>query len=357
MGKLGVIILMFVCGFSQHVSAEEAATGSPGSDSALLKLKNGNERFIAGRRTYANQGMKRLAETAVKGQHPFVTILSCSDSRVPLEHLFDAGFGDLFVVRVAGNVADDDEIGTVEYGVGHLHTPLLLVLGHSKCGAVTAVAKGDEVHGKIPLLVDNIVPAVRKAREKCGSDFTPALVKCAIEQNVWKSIEDILRGSHEVRELVREGKLRVAGAMYDIETGKVDWMGEHPAQAALVSSHQGAVPDQAGAAVEAFLVSCFAGLLCYLMFVHKKTRFAALQIRGRMIAAIICAVLTFLAGPLAVAACSLFSHVKFQLPGMMISMAGSLVAAIGFGLIAVRSIMGSFKVVIEALRAGRGKEA
>ena len=142
MKKLCICILTLSFIVSQGLAAEEAPAGAPGPDQALQKLKSGNDRLVAGRRLFPNQGAPRLKDTAAQGQHPYVTILSCSDSRVPLEHMFDAGFGDLFVVRVAGNVADDDEIGTIEYGVGHLHTPLLLVLGHTKCGAVTAVAKG-----------------------------------------------------------------------------------------------------------------------------------------------------------------------------------------------------------------------
>jgi carbonic anhydrase len=357
MKKLCVSILALLFVVSQGFAAEEAPAGSPDSDQALQKVKQGNDRFVSGRRLLPNQGAARLRDTAARGQHPYVTILSCSDSRVPLEHLFDAGFGDLFVVRVAGNVADDDEIGTVEYGVGHLHTPLLLVLGHTKCGAVTAVAKGDQVHGKIPVLVDNIVPAVKKARVKCGSDVTPAMVKCAIEQNVWQSVEDIMVGSHEVRSLVKEGKLKVVGALYDIETGKVDWMGEHPGQAALISSPHGGVPVIAHAAGVAFLSSCAAGLVFFLLFVNRKTRFSSLKIRGRLVAAMVCAALTALAGSLALTLFAWITHMKLGTVDMAASMAGPLVAATVFGLLSVRSIIGSFKTVIDALKAGKGDEA
>ncbi|MEK6794801.1 MAG: carbonic anhydrase [Spirochaetota bacterium] len=205
-------------------------------DAALAKLKAGNSRFVNGGRMYANQTKARLTETAEKGQKPYVTILGCSDSRVPLEHIFDAGVGELFVIRVAGNVADTDEIGSIEYGVGHLNTPVLLVLGHSKCGAVTAVVKGDTVHGSIPALVENIVPAAAKAKRELSGKDTGAVVAKAIEHNVWQSIEDTFSKSAEVRELVKEGKLAVIGAEYNIAAGTVKWMGRHPKESMLLAS-------------------------------------------------------------------------------------------------------------------------
>lgn len=217
------------------VSHGAASTGIT-PDAALAKLKAGNARFVNGGRMYANQTKARLTETAEKGQKPYVTILGCSDSRVPLEHVFDAGVGELFVIRVAGNVADTDEIGSVEYGVGHLNTPVLLVLGHSKCGAVTAVVKGDTVHGSIPALVENIVPAAKKAKAEMGGGTGAPVVAKAIELNVWQSIEDIFSTSGEVRELAKEGKLAVIGAEYDIAAGTIRWMGRHPREKALLAA-------------------------------------------------------------------------------------------------------------------------
>ena len=106
------------------------------ADEALQKLIAGNARFAAGEPTAQHQDQARRCETVAGGQHPYVTILSCADSRVPPEIVFDAGLGDLFVIRIAGNVADTDEIATIEYGVGHLNSPLIVVMGHTKCGAV-----------------------------------------------------------------------------------------------------------------------------------------------------------------------------------------------------------------------------
>ncbi|MEO5341312.1 MAG: nuclear transport factor 2 family protein [Magnetococcus sp. MYC-9] len=203
------------------------ATGSDAApairaEQALQLLKEGNARFQAGQSEVPNLTPQRIAETASHGQHPFATIISCSDSRVPVEHVFDRGIGDLFVIRVAGNVADTDEIGTAEYGAGHLHTPLIVVLGHTRCGAVTAVVKGDGVGGSIPKLVDNIVPAAQRAKDKGLSG--DELVLDAIRENVRQSIGDLRAHSEELRHLEHEGKLQMVGAVYHLEDGSVEWL-------------------------------------------------------------------------------------------------------------------------------------
>lgn len=208
-------------------------------DSALEDLQKGNTRFVSGEPAHPHQAAARRAEVA-GGQAPFATILTCSDSRVPPEVIFDQGVGDLFVVRVAGNVAKTDEIGSIEYGAGHLGAQLLVVLGHSSCGAVKAVAEHAEVHGNIPQLVEPIVPAVEKARAaNPGLDGAAFLAK-AVDGNVWHSIEDIFENSGTVRDLVKAGKLKVVGAVYDLSTGAIQWRGEHPEQARLLGSSGGA---------------------------------------------------------------------------------------------------------------------
>jgi len=223
------------------------AADAPTADQALKELQKGNARFARGKMLQLRRDQARREVTA-KGQHPFVTVLTCSDSRLPPEIVFDQGLGDVFTVRVAGNVADVDEIGTIEYGVGHLNTPLCVVLGHTGCGAVTAVVKGAEVHGHIPALVDNVVPAVEAARHQHPDLSVDQLIPAAIEANVFQAIGDILSRSEEVRHLVISGKLRVLGAVYDIQTGRVRWLGVHPGQAALLTSapashgHAEAVP-------------------------------------------------------------------------------------------------------------------
>ena len=219
------------------IGAPAVATPSavpPTADEVLTALKEGNARFVAGTPQHPHSGIDRVIETSA-GQTPMATVIGCSDSRVALERLFDRGIGDLFVVRVAGNVADTDEIGSAEYGTGHLHTPLMIILGHTKCGAVSAVASGAVVHGSIPSLVDNIIPAVERARQANPGVSDKDLVPFAIRENVLESIASTLTHSQEIRDLVTEGKLRVVGAVYDIETGIVDWLGEHPAQSALLT--------------------------------------------------------------------------------------------------------------------------
>lgn len=214
-----------------------ASTAGPvmSSDQALNLLKEGNDRFVSGSLKRPNQDQARRSLTASKGQQPFATVISCSDSRVPVEMLFDSGIGDIFIVRVAGNVADVDEIGTMEYGVDHLVTPLLVVLGHTRCGAVTAVVQGAELHGSLPLLVDNIKPAVEKARAANPGATGDALVNEAIKANVWQVIEDTLKKSEIVQKRVKGGDLKIVGALYDIETGKITWMGPHPDQDKLIA--------------------------------------------------------------------------------------------------------------------------
>lgn len=212
-------------------NAATAPTG-PSADGVLKDLKEGNLRFVSDRMINDFRNAARRAELA-ETQQPFATILSCSDSRVPPEFVFDQGLGKLFVIRVAGNVADTDEIGTIEYGIGHLHTPVLLVMGHTSCGAVKAVVSNAEIGGSIPRLIDNIVPAVLRAKEEATSP--EGIVDAAVRANVWVAIEDIFRRSEEVRHLARQGHLRVIGAVYDLHTGMVSWLGSHPGQRNLLA--------------------------------------------------------------------------------------------------------------------------
>ena len=207
-----------------------ASTTGPGisPDQALDMLRQGNARFVSGQSQHPHQTLERLQETMTHGQKPFVTVLACSDSREPVELLFDQGVGDVFVIRVAGNVADVDEVGSIEYGVGHLSTPLLVVLGHTHCGAVTAVATGAEVGGSIPQLVDNIAPAVQRAEAQAHGLPQAVLVERAVRENVWQSIADAFKRSEEIRHLVAAGKLKVVGAVYDLRSGMVRWLTPAP---------------------------------------------------------------------------------------------------------------------------------
>ena len=214
-----------------------SAAGSSGLSptEALARIEAGNARFTSGNSQHPDTSASRMRETSTNGQHPYVTLITCSDSRVPVERVFDEGIGDIFVIRVAGNVCDTDEIGSIEYGVDHLSTPLMVVLGHTQCGAVTAVATGAEVHGSIPALVDNIAPAVRRAEGLTGLHGDD-VVDTAIRENVWQSVSDLLESSSATRNLVRSHQLKIVGAVYHIEDGHVEWLGEHPEQARLAAS-------------------------------------------------------------------------------------------------------------------------
>ncbi|MGF1449521.1 MAG: carbonic anhydrase [Opitutales bacterium] len=198
---------------------------------ALQRLKDGNDRFAAGQSQYGHLVAERLATCAEEGQAPYATVVGCSDSRAAVELLFDVGMGDLFVIRVAGNVVETNEAGSIEYGVEHIQTPLLVVLGHTQCGAVAAVAENIPVGGNIPALVAPIIPAVEKMRHAHPDASASELVDLAIEANVWNSIESLLVRSQIVRERLSAGVLAVQGAIYDIRNGKVRWLGIHPRQA------------------------------------------------------------------------------------------------------------------------------
>jgi carbonic anhydrase len=183
-------------------------------EQALAKLMEGNQRFVARKRLNPHQDIARITEVAV-GQDPFAAILSCSDSRVVPEIAFDQGMGDLFVVRVAGNVAETDEIASEEYAIALLKTPLLMVLGHERCGAVTAALNGGQWPGDIAALVLAIEPAVKASVGEAGDRLMNA-VKANIRLQV-----DRLLGSPVVAAAVRTGRLQVVGAYYDLDTGAI----------------------------------------------------------------------------------------------------------------------------------------
>jgi carbonic anhydrase len=189
---------------------------------ALQRLKDGNERFVAGNPIHIHSSAQ-WRSALVPEQHPFATILGCSDSRVPPELVFDQGFGDLFIIRVAGNVIGDDEIGSLEYGVEHLETQLIVVMGHEGCGAVTAALAAEEERRMELTGIQRLLKAIDPALV----DLDTALSKeerlqRAVEANVRWSVEQI--GRLPELEGVSEGEVRdvlVVGAVYEMATGKV----------------------------------------------------------------------------------------------------------------------------------------
>jgi carbonic anhydrase len=190
---------------------------------ALARLKAGNQRFVRGRARFPTVRKEVLAALA-KGQQPYATIVGCSDSRVPPELLFDAGFGELFIVRVAGNVISPEIMGTLQYAAVHLHTPLFVVLGHEGCGAVQAALaakfEGARERRRIALLLKRILPGLRDLRPGRGAD---AQMKTAVEANVRWSMRQ-LRETPEGKARMAEGVLKLVGAVYELKTGRVRFL-------------------------------------------------------------------------------------------------------------------------------------
>lgn len=205
-------------------------------DEALIILRDGNLRYVTNSLQHPNSSDIRRSETATEGQTPFVTILSCSDSRVPVEKIFDRGIGDIFVVRVAGNVLGSIELASVEYAVDHLATPAFVVLGHTKCGAVTAVVRNGLLHGTLKELSEHILPSVEVTKSANAGISEEQLVTKSVKANIWKTIERAFRGSSSLKERAKSGKLKVIGAVYDVHTGAVLWMGSHRDQERFIAS-------------------------------------------------------------------------------------------------------------------------
>jgi carbonic anhydrase len=185
------------------------------SDTALQRLIEGNKRYITGEFIHPNQSPKRRTELANK-QNPIAVILSCSDSRVPPEIIFDQGLGDLFVIRVAGNVINDEVLGSIEYAVEHLSTQLVIVLGHDRCGAVTAAVNGGNAPGHIKSLVEAIKPAVEKAKKESGD-----LLENTINDNISMVVQKLKSSKPILDHLVQHNHLKIIGARYDLDNGKV----------------------------------------------------------------------------------------------------------------------------------------
>ncbi len=257
-GLSALSVLLAACGGGDAAPAAETAIESP--EEALERLLQGNARYVADKSLPINEGKARREKVATR-QRPFATIFSCVDSRVPPELVFDRGLGDLFVVRTAGEVVDTAVLGSIEYGIGELEIPLVVVLGHSACGAVKAtvasLATGEKPEAEIAYLVDGIAPAVTKAKEKlkpapstkkkktaattttvaegeaaaskesptttvaaADADPNAALVTATIEVNVELVVER-LKALPMLAEKIKKERLLIAGGVYDLESGEV----------------------------------------------------------------------------------------------------------------------------------------
>lgn len=208
---LAVLALGLLAG--EVVASPKSATSA---DQALRGLLEGNQRFVCGQTLHPHSSPKeRLARA--KEQHPFAVILCCADSRVSPELLFDEGIGDLFVSRVAGNIVDDSVLGSIEYAVEHLGVPLVVVLGHERCGAVAAAVAGGHAPGHIHHLVQSIQPAVKRVKGRSGDT-----VDNAVRANVQLTVTRLKQSRPILANFVAKGKVKVVGARYDLDTGKVE---------------------------------------------------------------------------------------------------------------------------------------
>ena len=193
------------------------------ANAVLQELQEGNRRFAGGHPKHPHGSLKWLKRTSREGQHPHAVVLCCSDSRVAPEIVLDQGIGDLFVVRVAGNVANEDEIASMEYAVEHFNTPLVVVMGHSECGAVTAVVEHAHMPKEIEHLVVHINDAMAKVRKTSPDLSGKPLVAATVEMNVRESMDDMVRDGEILAQRVRSGSLQIAGSVYDLGTGRVKW--------------------------------------------------------------------------------------------------------------------------------------
>jgi carbonic anhydrase len=218
------VALVSLVGMNQFARAADPAhpdQPSVAPAEAISKLKEGNGRYTSGNLQHPGQTAERRTELA-KTQHPFAAIVSCSDSRVPPEIVFDQGLGDLFIVRVAGNVINDEGLGSIEYTVDHLGTRLILVLGHQSCGAVEAARETIAAKGKAPGHIESLVTAIKPAVEATAKDDLDATVKANV-----KNVVQALRSSTPILKAeVDSGKIKIIGGYYSLDTGAVTLLDE-----------------------------------------------------------------------------------------------------------------------------------
>lgn len=189
---------------------------------ALNRLKEGNERFVAGKPIVRDLA-KRRDETA-EGQAPFAIVLSCADSRVSPELVFDQGIGDLFVLRVAGNVTDPVVLGSIEYAVDHLHPSLIVVLGHEKCGAVAAAVAGGHLEGNLGVLIEKVHLDAKQPTEK------DAAVAAGVRANALFQATEMTKHSTPLKDFAEAGRIQIVTGVYILDSGKVDWLAAQKAE-------------------------------------------------------------------------------------------------------------------------------
>lgn len=208
---IGFMILMF---FNTGVTAMQTNTVISGKE-AQQNLLEGNKRYVDAKPAHNGQAAERRIEIS-KGQHPFAIVVSCSDSRVPPEIIFDQGLGNLFVIRLAGNILNDEAIGSIEYAVEHLGVKYVMVLGHERCGAVEATVKGGEAPGHIGSLIRAIQPAVDNVKGQPGD-----ILENAVRTNISMIVHQLKSSAPILKENTEKGSLMVVGARYDLDDGSV----------------------------------------------------------------------------------------------------------------------------------------
>lgn len=205
-----VLLLSSCCKRAKHEAIVE-------SKDSQIRLLEGNKRYINSQQFKSRKLSDRRTETA-QTQKPFAAILSCSDSRVPPEVIFDQGIGDLFVIRLAGNVLSDEGLASLEYAVEHLGVTYIMVLGHERCGAVNATVKGGPSHpGHLESLIKAIKPAVEESKDKPGD-----ILDNAVKSNVSMVVKQLNSSEPVLKEFVKKGNLKIVGARYDLDDGKVE---------------------------------------------------------------------------------------------------------------------------------------
>ena len=217
-----MLVLVTVCAFTSCTSLGPNAANTHqlnsevSPDEAFSMLKSGNQRFVSGHPARPDKQAERR-ETLAKGQKPFAIILGCADSRTAPEVIFDQQLGSLFVCRVAGIVTDPVVLGSIEYAVDHLHSPLIVVLGHSKCGAVSAALGGGHAEGNVGSLLHHVRPGTGLPADE------GARLDAAVANNTSYQMKSLTAESPLIRKMVKAGKVRVVSGVYSLDTGKVTW--------------------------------------------------------------------------------------------------------------------------------------
>lgn len=216
MKKLVVLFVILIMSFGSCLAV---STSDISAEEAMLKLEQGNNRFISLKMKHPDSTKKRRLEM-LKGQHPFVVILSCSDSRVPPELIFDQGLGDIFEIRNAGNVLDEHIIGSIEYAVMHCGVKLIVIMGHQDCGAIAATLSGKSETKYIKSLEEAIQPAVNDC-VKNGREVNSDNV---VKVHVMQDIEELLSQDTELVKYMKENNVKIVPAYYHLDTGKVEFL-------------------------------------------------------------------------------------------------------------------------------------